>query len=354
MKNLKISNEPHVLHFLQPAGTSRGIYTLRNIWLVKATSDDFPGRVGVGEAAPLPDLSCDWTEDYGERLRALCDVVELKGDIDNPLLRPYPSMLFALETAIMRLRQGEILFDTPFTRGEVGIPINGLVWMGSFDEMNRRMEEKLEAGFNCIKLKIGAIDFDSELALVKSIRKRFSPETVELRVDANGGFSEEDAPLRLEQLSHYGIHSIEQPIRQRNWRAMARLCANTPLPIALDEELIGVNICDMKRELMETIRPQYIVLKPSLHGGICGTHEWIQLAKEYGAGCWITSALEGSIGLDAVAQLAAHEFMPDVEAVSSCMAQGLGTGTLYADNLPPCTEVRKNRIYRICTPAETL
>ncbi len=347
MNNLKISIEPRELHFLQPAGTSRGVYTTRKIWLLNATSDDYPGRTGVGECAPLPDLSCDWTEGYGDRLRALCDIVEMKGDLDAAILRPYPSVLFALETALMRLRQGEIIFNTPYARGEAGIPINGLVWMGSFDEMNRRMEEKLKAGFTCIKLKIGAIDFESELSLVKSIRSRFSADTVELRVDANGGFSEQEAPARLEQLSHYAIHSIEQPIRQRNWRAMARLCAVTPLPIALDEELIGVNLPGMKRELMETIRPQYIVLKPSLHGGICGTQEWIRLAREYGAGCWITSALEGSVGLDAVAQFAAHEFMPDEITAQSCMPQGLGTGTLYADNLPPHTEVRGNRIYRI-------
>ncbi len=347
MNNLKITIEPRELHFLQPAGTSRGVYTTRKIWILKATSDDYPGKTGLGECAPLPDLSCDWTDHFAERLRKLCDIVETVGYKDTTLLQDYPSIRFAVETALMNLQQGDILFDTPFAHGQAGIPINGLVWMGSFDEMNQRMEEKLKAGFTCIKLKIGAIDFDSELALVKSIRKRFSADDVELRVDANGGFTVDDAPRKLEQLARFDIHSIEQPIRQHNWRAMAQLCAVTLLPIALDEELIGVNLPEMKKELMETIRPQYIVLKPSLHGGIGGTQEWISLANRYGAGCWITSALESSVGLDAVAQLAAHEFMSDDKMAQNCMPQGLGTGALYADNLPRRTEVRGDRIYRI-------
>ncbi len=346
MNNLRISIEPRLLHFRQPAGTSRGVYTTRQIWLLRATASDCPGRVGVGECAPLPDLSCDWSDHYADDLRRLCDAVEARGDIDEALLRPYPSVLFALETALMRLRQGDVIYDTPFARGEQGIPINGLVWMGSFDEMNRRMEQKLNEGFTCVKLKIGAIDFDSELALVKSIRKRFSPQAVELRVDANGGFSVADAPLRLEQLARYGIHSIEQPIRLGDWQAMARLCATTPLPIALDEELIGVNDTEAKRDLLDTVRPQYVVLKPSLHGGLSGTREWIRMARERQVGCWITSALEGSVGLDAVAQLAACEFLPDASA-APCMAQGLGTGTLYTDNLEPRTVVRGNLIYRV-------
>lgn len=352
MNNLKITVIPRELHFLQPAGTSRGVYTTRRIWLIEATSSDWPGRTGLGECAPLPDLSCDWSDHFEERLRSVCRTVEEKGGIDTALLANWPSIRFALETALLHLQRGDILFDTPFARGQEGIPINGLVWMGSFDEMNRRMEEKLQQGFDCIKLKIGAIDFDAELSLVKSIRKRFSASTVELRVDANGGFSVDEAPQRLEQLARFGIHSIEQPIRQHNWQAMAHLCATTPLPIALDEELIGVNSPATKRELMATIRPQYIVLKPSLHGGIGGTQEWIRLARERGAGCWITSTLESSVGLDAVAQLAAHEFMGGQDDTHTCMPQGLGTGTLYADNLPQRTVVRGNRIYRITGTAD--
>lgn len=357
MNNLKITIESRTLHFLQPAGTSRGVYTTRQIWLLHLTSSDFPDREGVGECAPLPDLSCDWSDDYGKRLRNVCDLVETTGTLDYNILRPYPSMLFGLESAMLNLERGSVIYDTPFARGEEGIPINGLVWMGNFEEMNERLERKIEAGFSCVKLKIGAIDFSSELALIKSIRSRFSAQTIELRVDANGGFSVEDAPHRLDELSKYSIHSIEQPIRQRNWAEMARLCANTPLPIALDEELIGVNITGMKRELLETIRPQYIVLKPSLHGGINGTQEWICLARESNVGCWITSALESSVGLDVIAQLAAYEFGPFGRNSSAStaysqnltpyMAQGLGTGALYADNLPPMTEVCGDKIFRL-------
>lgn len=336
---LKTETTKHTLHFRQPAGTSRGIYTERDIWLLKVT-DTLTGATGVGECAPLPDLSCDSRPDYGDTLRALCLNLETTGEISIPLLRPYPSILFGMETALLAMQRGDTLFDTPFSRGEEGMPINGLVWMGSYEEMNRRMEEKIEQGFNCVKLKIGAIDFDSELNLVRSIRKRFSPETIELRVDANGGFSPRDALRRIEELSHFGIHSIEQPIKQRQWGLMAEICSLSAIPVALDEELIGVNVTGMKEELLERIKPQYLVLKPSLHGGISGTREWVSLARSRGIGSWITSALEGSVGLSAIAQLASHIYGPRVT-----FPQGLGTGSLYTDNLPAATEIRGNMIW---------
>lgn len=338
----KIDITKRTLHFRQPAGTSRGVYTEHDVWLLRMTCGELPGKEGVGECAPLPDLSCDALADYGERLRAVCDVVEQEGRVDLPLLSPYPSMKFGLETAFRHLHYGSCLFDTPFAHGRCGIPINGLVWMGTFEEMNARLEEKIEAGFRCVKLKIGAIDFEREMALVKSIRRRFSKDTVELRVDANGGFSVEEAPRKLECLAKYDIHSIEQPIRQRQWREMARLCASAPLPIALDEELIGVNIKGMKEELLDTVKPQYLVLKPSLHGGMDGTREWVDLANGRGIGSWITSALEGSVGLDAVAQLASSVYGDDIQ-----MAQGLGTGVLYVDNMPATTEVRGCKLWRL-------
>lgn len=330
------------LHFKQPAGTSRGIYTTRTIWLLTLTSTDVPDRVGIGECAPLPDLSSDFSDRYEETLEQLCRMFEQQGGaINYELMRPYPSMLFGLETALLHLERGSTkLFDTPFANGREGIPINGLVWMGTFDEMASRMEEKLKQGFTCIKLKIGAIDFDSELALIKSIRKRFSRQTVELRVDANGGFSPAQAPARLEQLAHYDIHSIEQPIRQHQWREMAELCRNTPLPIALDEELIGVNIKGMKEALLDTIRPQYIILKPSLHGGMYGAREWVELARQRNIGSWITSALESNVGLNAVAQFAAHLYGPAIQ-----MPQGLGTGQLFTDNLEMPIEIRGNKLW---------
>lgn len=336
----KISIEKKKLHFKQPAGTSRGIYTTRDIWLIKLASDKIPGRLGIGECAPLPDLSCDASDDFDERLLELCSIFKQNGRIDYSLMRPYPSALFGLETALLNLENGDKLFDTPFSRGEIGIPINGLVWMGSFDEMNKRIEDKLSEGFRCVKLKIGAIDFDSEMTLIKSIRKRYSKSAIELRVDANGGFTAGDAMSRLEELSKYDIHSIEQPIRQKQWHEMSYLCANTPVPIALDEELIGVNIPKMKDDLLDFIKPQYIVLKPTLHGGMKGTREWIEKSRERNVGSWITSALESSVGLSAIAQLTSDIYGNDIT-----MAQGLGTGALFADNLPSQTEIRGDKLW---------
>ena len=316
---------PKTLHFKQPAGTSRGVYHTRQVWYLLLTDTD-SGRYGVGECAPLPDLSCDALPDYEHVLNRLCRTFEAEGRIDYDALRPYPSVLFGLETALLHLQAGGVrFFPTPFAAGEEGIPINGLIWMGNFDEMARRLEEKMKLGFRCIKLKIGAIDFDREVALLERVRQRFSPREVELRVDANGAFSPADARQKLETLSRFCLHSIEQPIRAGQWKEMAALCADTPFPIALDEELIGVNDPARKAELLETIRPQYIILKPSLHGGLHGAKEWIDLATGRGIGSWVTSALETNVGLNAIAQWTAtlHPRMP----------QGLGTGLLFTDNV---------------------
>ena len=334
---------PRTLHFKQPAGTSRGVYTTRQSWMVEATSDDMPGVRGIGECGPLPDLSCDARPEYEATLRQICRMTEMTGCINYEMLRPYPSMLFGLETALLDLNNGGngTLFDSPFARGEEGITINGLVWMGNYDEMLARLEEKMRAGFHCVKLKIGAIDFAHELELVRHIRGAFNKEQIELRVDANGGFTPDDAPNRLEQLARYDIHSIEQPIRQHQWTRMAELCASTPIPIALDEELIGVNMKAMKQDLLDRIRPQYIILKPSLHGGMRGTREWIELAGARNIGSWITSALESNIGLNAVAQLAADIYGPDIR-----MPQGLGTGQLFTDNIPMGLEIRGDKLWR--------
>lgn len=294
-------------HFRQPAGTSRGVYKVRNVQYVEIIDEDDPNHRGIGECAPLPDLSNDES-----------------------------AMLFAFETAMLNYeRRSPILFDTPFGRGEEGIPINGLIWMGTYEEMKSRIEEKLKAGFRCVKLKIGAINFDDEIALLKMIRSRFPREVIELRVDANGAFQPgDDARRKLEVLSQLDLHSIEQPIRQGQWEEMQKLCADTPLPIALDEELIG--ICKhwqgdrnlYKTELLDTIRPQYIILKPSLHGGMKGSEQWINLARERGIGSWITSALETNVGLNAIAHFAAKMYGPNIQ-----MPQGLGTGLLFTDNV---------------------
>lgn len=336
---MKIDVEERVLHFKQPAGTSRGVYTERRIWLVRMSDGS---SVGMGECAPLPDLSCDALEPYiyNKVLGDFCRQVEQTGEIPYEDLRDYPSMLFGLETAMLNLRRGCLLFDTPFANGKQGIPINGLVWMGSYEEMLQRMEDKLAQGFRCVKLKVGAIDFEHELDLVKRIRERFSHREVELRLDANGGFKPEDALYRLELLSQYAIHSIEQPIKQKQWAKMAELCRDAPLPIALDEELIGVNDPEIKRQMLRIIKPAYIVLKPSLHGGMMGCREWIDIAREEGIGSWITSALESNVGLNAIAQ-----FCSEVYGDEITFPQGLGTGQLFTDNIPMPLEIRGDKLW---------
>ena len=330
--------QERTLHFKQPAGTSRGVYTTRKIWLVYLSDGK---KTGMGECAPLPDLSCDVRNDYEEVLEGFCQKLCESGEIDYEAMRDYPSMLFGLETALLNLQHGDIMFDTAFSRGEVGIPINGLVWMGNYDEMLQRMEEKLEKGFRCVKLKIGAIAFDQELDLVKRIRDRFSFHEVELRLDANGAFPYEEALYKLELLSQYAIHSIEQPIKAQQWALMAELCRESPLPIALDEELIGVNDLEMKHHMLNIIKPRYIILKPSLHGGMQGCREWIDTARDMGIGSWITSALESNIGLNAIAQFAA-----DVYGDHITMPQGLGTGQLFTDNIPMPLEIRGDKLWR--------
>ena len=348
--SLKVTVSERVLHFKQPAGTSRGVYTERRIWLLTISDGE---RRGVGECAPLPQLSCDDIPDYGDVLRRFCDDVERTGEIDYETLRDYPSMLFGLETALLEVRgtrcgvRGARLFDTAFSRGEVGIPINGLVWMGTYDEMQQRIEQKLEQGFRCVKLKIGAIDFDAELELIKKIRSRFSHHDVELRVDANGAFMFDEALYKLELLSQYALHSIEQPIRAGQWSYMSELCRESPLPIALDEELIGVNDPDLKRQMLNIIRPRYIILKPSLHGGMMGCREWIETARDMGIGSWITSALESNVGLNAIAQFASDVYGDDIR-----MPQGLGTGQLFTDNIPMPLEIRGDRLY-LCPSVST-
>ena len=330
MARFHIDITTRTFHFKEPAGTSRGVYRTRVSRFVHLTCDDMPGIAGVGECAPLPKLSCDDLPDYDAVLRQHCDDVCSRGTIDVDSLRDVPSMLFGLEMAWLQLHRGggTALSDTPFARGEAGIPINGLVWMGDFDTMARRMEKKLEQGFHCVKIKIGAIDFADEISLIRRLRERYGSDRIELRVDANGAFSPDEAMERLHELSAYDIHSIEQPIMAGQWERMAQLCQSSPLPIALDEELIGVNTLEAKRSLLDTISPQYIILKPSLHGGMAGCREWISLAQERGIGSWITSALESNVGLNAIAHFAAMVYGPDIT-----MPQGLGTGQLYTDNI---------------------
>ena len=329
---------PRRLRFKQPAGTSRGSYTTRDVWYLHLTSDKYPDRVGIGECAPLPKLSCDDMQGYESVLAHICNEVTEQGGFSVESLRDYPSILFGLETAFRHLERGCFeLWDTPFSRGEVGIPINGLIWMGDYKKMLEQIEAKMAVGFRCIKLKIGAINFEEELALLRFIRSHFSAKEVELRVDANGAFAPADAMEKLKRLAELDLHSIEQPIRAGQWEDMARLTAETPLPIALDEELIGINIPERKQCLLDSVHPQYIILKPSLHGGMAGGNEWIREAEKRNIGWWITSALESNIGLNAIAHWCATFNNP--------LPQGLGTGALFTNNVDMPLEVRKDSLW---------
>lgn len=334
---------PYSLQFKQPAKTSRGTYTTHQVWYVLLTSDNEPDKWGIGECAPLPDLSCDASADYEALLRRICWEVEQAGYPDKEQLRPYPSILFGLETAFRHFEQSHFgLYQTSFSKGETGISINGLIWMGDYDTMLRQIESKLQSGFRCIKLKIGALDFEKELTLLRHIRNHFSAEEITLRVDANGAFQPDNALDKLKRLAELEIHSIEQPIAAGQWDMMTQLCIQSPLPIALDEELIGCNQPDDKQKLLETIRPQFIILKPSLHGGISGCNEWIAAANRLHINWWITSALESNIGLNAITQWCATFDNP--------LPQGLGTGGLYHNNIEMPLTLSNDQLFY--TPGE--
>lgn len=333
---------PYVLHFRFPAGTSRGVLRSKETWFLHLTRGNVEA---IGECAVFRGLSHDDTPQYARRLEQLCREVS-RGILPNGKdLADFPSIRFGWECAIGRLEaaeQGREFLPSEFTAGRASIPINGLVWMGDFESMAARLEEKLQQGYRCIKIKIGAIDFEDELELLARIRRRYDARDLEIRVDANGAFIPREAPLRLERLSRYHLHSIEQPIRAGQPEQMARLCADTPLAIALDEELIGVNRDEEKHRLLRMIRPQYIVLKPSLVGGMESCREWIAVADENGAGYWLTSALESNVGLDAIARFS-YLCRPD-------LPQGLGTGSLFTDNVPYPFEIRDGR-FRMKGPA---
>ena len=336
---MQINLTPKTLRFKKPARTSRGEYTDHRMIIVSIT-DDKGSRMGVGECAPLPDLSCD--RDAYTYLSDVANLLNraLESDSYADFLRPYPALLFALESAMYDYQQNSLFYSTPFALGNAGIPINGLVWMASYDDMLEQVKQKIRQGFRCVKLKIGAIDWEHEIELIRFIRSRFSKDMIELRVDANGAFTPDSAMSHLEELAKYDIHSIEQPIRQCQWDEMARLCSESPLPIALDEELIGLNTVREKCEMLDTIRPQYIVLKPTLHGGFTGTMEWVSEARKRGINSWITSALESNIGLKSVALLSAMIYGPDCS-----FPQGLGTGQLFVDNIDTGVEIRGSRIW---------
>ncbi len=321
---MKAAYAPYRLIFKAPAGTSRGILLHKDTYFLKVWDESNPEVYGLGECALFKGLSREDTPLYESKLREMCQNIGLGKGTD---LSEYSSLQFGLETALCDLSNGgrRVVVDTPFVHGETTIPINGLVWMGSFDEMSARIEEKLSAGFTTIKLKIGAIDFESELELIRQLRGRFSSETLTIRVDANGGFSPEEALPKLNRLAAYGIHSCEQPIKPNQWAEMRKICAESPIHIALDEELIGITDPMQMFMLLREIAPQYLIIKPSLMGGFAGAQEWLKMAKMTNTGAWFTSALESNVGLNAIAQVVA-KFNP-------LIPQGLGTGALYTNNI---------------------
>lgn len=333
---MKATYHKYMLKFKRPSGTSRGIMTEKETWFIVLEEN---GKKGIGECGILRGLSADDRDDYEEKLKWVCQNIHLGETILWEKLIEFPSIQFGIEMAFLSLKSENpyLLFPSDFTDNSKSIAINGLVWMGEEAFMKEQIEEKLAQGFTCIKLKIGAIDFEKELQLLGFIRSHFSEKQVEIRVDANGAFSSDEALDKINQLSGFKLHSIEQPVQKSNTDRMAELCKTTPFPIALDEELIGVFSLEEKEALLQKIMPQYIILKPSFIGGFRGTQEWITLAEKYNIGWWITSALESNVGLNAIAQW--------VFLQNSNMPQGLGTGALYTNNFDCPLEVLNGQLW---------
>lgn len=320
---MQATYKKYILDFKRPSGTSRGVLVQKETWFLILQEE---GRFGIGECGLLKGLSIDDVPEYEDTLKWTCDNIHLGKNALWDALRKFPSIQFGVEQAFLLLAAENPfeLFPSEFTQGKSSISINGLIWMGDEAFMNEQVAQKLQEGFRCIKMKIGAIDFEKELAILKSIRSNYSKEQIEIRVDANGAFSNTDSLDKLKVLAQLELHSIEQPIKQGNVSEMADLCAQTPLDIALDEELIGIFDLQEKKKLLKEIRPQYIILKPSLVGGFKGSLEWIRLAEKLNIKWWITSALESNVGLNAIAQW--------TFTLKSALQQGLGTGSLFTNN----------------------
>lgn len=333
---MKATYHKYILNFKRPSGTSRGVIAEKETWFIVLEKE---GKKGIGECGILRGLSIDDRPDYEEKLQWTCTNIHLGKDRLWGFLIEFPSIQFGVEMAFQSLASETpfLIFPSDFTNGLKSIAINGLIWMGEESYMKQQIEEKLAEGFRCIKLKIGAIDFDKELQLLHFIRQHFSSEQIEIRVDANGAFDKNLALNKIIQLSEFKLHSIEQPIQKGYADSMSGLCRITPLPIALDEELIGVFTLAKKELLLNKIKPQYIILKPSLVGGFRGTQEWISLAEKHKIGWWITSALESNIGLNAIAQ---WTFLQH-----NLMYQGLGTGGLYTNNFDCPLQVTQGKLW---------
>ncbi len=335
---LKATFRKHDLIFKQASGTSRGVLHQKPSWFIKLYDDQNPEVFGIGECSIIPGLSPDNLNKLETTLEYLTKNIDQF--IKNPdLLISFPAVQFALETALIDFKNKgrRILFPGDFTKGKDSIDINGLIWMGTNEFMQKQIDEKLEQGFHCIKLKIGAIDFEEEISLLRKIRDRYNGKTIELRVDANGAFHPKDALGKLKRLSEFQIHSIEQPIKAGQFEKMAELCLQSPIPIALDEELIGYTNVISKNQLLDKIKPQYLILKPSLLGGFEKSEEWIQMAEKHKIAWWVTSALESNIGLSAIAQWTYQLHNP--------MPQGLGTGKLFTNNLDSPLEIKNAKLY---------
>jgi o-succinylbenzoate synthase len=334
----RASYKKYTLLFNQPSGTSRGILHEKVTWFIFLTNLQNPGITGIGECSPLKGLSIDDRADFESRLSMICNDPQVY--LNNAdMLNAFPSIRFGLETALADYNHdgARILFPSAFTEGIEPISINGLVWMGNFEKMLKQVHEKIDAGYTCLKLKIGAINFEDELNLIRSIRKEFSAKQIELRVDANGAFKPEEALEKLKRLSEFQLHSIEQPIKQNQWEAMSKLCGTSPIPIALDEELIGYIYLDSKQKLLEEIKPQFVILKPSLLGGFKASEEWIRLATKMKIGWWVTSALESNIGLNAISQW--------TYTLNNKLPQGLGTGQLYSNNFDSPLKTDQGKLF---------
>lgn len=344
---LQLTIRPHQLQFKFDARTSRGAMRTHQVYYVMLSDSDQPEKTGIGECAPLPGLSIDARPDLETKLSQLAQEVrehctsanELEELIRSERLQAWPAIRFALETALLDLEQGgrKQLYLNDFSQGKAGIPINGLIWMGDKDFMQQQIKSKLSEGYTCLKLKIGSLEFATELDILHQIREVAGPEDLTIRVDANGAFAPDDAFRKLERLARYSLHSIEQPIKQGQLEQMQQLCAYTPIPIALDEELIGVQETAKQVELLDFIKPQYIILKPTLVGGLRASADWIELAEKQGIGWWMTSALESNIGLNAISQFTANY------AIN--LPQGLGTGQLYHNNVASPLQINKGLLW---------
>ncbi len=336
---IKAGFKKHVFQFITPGGTSRGVLTTKNSWYIYVYEESNPSVVGVGECSVLPKLSVDDKPGLEDKIREVCSLIHEYIDSYQQSLKDWPAIRFALEVAFLDLKNGgkKHLFSSGFVSGNQGIPINGLIWMGDLGYMHSQLEQKLQSGFHCIKIKVGSLDFDSEIVFLEELRKRYDASELEIRVDANGAFSIDEAPDKMKRLNDLQIHSIEQPIKAGQWKEMANLCGSCDLPIALDEELIGVFSIEEKERLLKTISPSYIILKPSLVGGLKSSEEWIDLAKKNNIAWWATSALEGNVGLNAIAQW--------VSVQHTNLAQGLGTGQVFSNNIQSPLVVEQGALY---------